>query len=311
MDTEWLLLLLLSWLPLFWTSLSSSLLSSPALALFWSSSFSSSSSSLSSSEVALSSNEEGLLLGSRKFWFWFVWEDRELGSEEQSKKNSFDARSEKPEQQPLSFWGLCWPVLLLLLLVVVVDVVVVVAGLKLPFSVLGRFRPRAAAPLEEFISWGICFLTIAIGAVLWSLLRLFWLAFQLPGQLLDELSEEVGVAVLAQLVQHKPVPKLEMLVKTQVRTWSLVLCYTLSYLAFCKHIVKALPYVFVPFVTDLGEDFKENIIADLPSCTAGWSVVHRRGWWSPGKRRRWRRQGRGRRTRTRAPSRSSRWWCSV
>lgn len=247
MDTEWLLLLLLSWLPLFWTfSSSSSLSSSPALALFWSFSFSS---SLSSSEVALSSNEEGLLLESRKFWFWFVWEDRELGSEEQSKKNNFDARSEKPEQQLLSFGGLCWLVLLLLLLVVVVDVVV--AGLKLPFNVLGRLRPRAAAPLEECISWEICFLTIAIGAVLWSLLRLFGLALQLPGQLLDELSEEVGVAVLAQLVQHKPVPKLEMLVKTQVSTWSLVLRYTSFYLAFCKHIVEALSDVFVPFVTDL------------------------------------------------------------
>ena len=212
MDTEWLLLLLLSWLPLFWTSSSSSssLSSSPALALFWSSSFSSSS-SLSSSEVALSSNEEGLLLESRKFGFWFVWEDRELGSEEQSKKNSFDARSEKPEQQLLSFGGLCWPVLLLLLLVVVVDVVV--AGMKLPFNVLGRLRPRAAAPFEQLISGGICLLTIATGAVLWSLLGLFGLALQLPGQLLDELSEEVGVAVLAQLVQHKPVPKLEMLVK--------------------------------------------------------------------------------------------------
>ena len=164
MDTEWLLLLLLSWLPLFWTSLSSSLLSSPALALFWSSSFSSSSSSLSSSEVALSSNEEGLLLESRKFWFWFVWEDRELGSEEQSKKNSFDARSEKPEQQLLSLGGLCRPALLLLLLVVVVDVVV--AGLKLPFNVLGRLRPRAAAPFEQLISGGFCFLTIATRAVL-------------------------------------------------------------------------------------------------------------------------------------------------
>ena len=44
--------------------------------------------------------------------------------------------------------------LLLLLLVVVVDVVVVVAGLKLPFNVLGRLRPRAAAPFEQLISGG-------------------------------------------------------------------------------------------------------------------------------------------------------------
>ena len=99
--------------------------------------------------------------------------------------------------------------LLLLLLVVVVDVVVVVAGLKLPFSVLGRLRPRAAAPFEQLISGGFCFLTIATGAVLRSLLGLFGLALQLPGQLLDELSEEVGVAVLAELVEHKPVADLK------------------------------------------------------------------------------------------------------
>ena len=62
--------------------------------------------------------------------------------------------------------------------------------------------------------------------------------------LLDELSEEIRVAVLAQLVEHKPVTKLG-----RGNIFSIIT----THLAFCKHVVKALSDVFVPFMTDLGE----------------------------------------------------------
>ena len=58
-------------------------------------------------------------------------------------------------------------------------------------------------------------LSLFLGAVLglgtgWHALWLhpLWLPLELAGQLLDELSEEVGAAVLAELVEHEPVAKM-------------------------------------------------------------------------------------------------------
>ena len=100
------------------------------LALF-SSSFSLSSSSLSSSDVALSSNERAGLLEVAC---------RAFGSGVSIQKKHLEVSPEKKEVvlvQQLSLAGF----------VVFSLVVFTIDGLKAPFTVLGRFSPRAAAPV--------------------------------------------------------------------------------------------------------------------------------------------------------------------
>ena len=119
MDVEWL------FLPLRLLALLCSSSSSSSLSL--------SSSPLSSSEVALSSNERaGLLELACCCWT--------LGSGASIQEKHLDASPEKRElvQQPSGRgFFICWLVGF------------TIAGLKAPFTVLGRFSPRATAPVER------------------------------------------------------------------------------------------------------------------------------------------------------------------
>ena len=126
MDDEWLFLTLrlLALLCSFSSSFSS----------FLSSSLSLSSSPLSSSEVALSSNERAGWLELACCCCWT------LGSGASIQKKHLDASPEKRElvQHPsgggfLIFWLIGFTIV----------------GLNAPFTVLGRFSPRATAPVER------------------------------------------------------------------------------------------------------------------------------------------------------------------